>query len=235
MQIQETGLATLSKDHSRREGFYAAGFKRAIDIIVAPLLFVCCLPLMAVAALAVVLESMDSPFYGQDRVGLDGRVFRLHKIRTMYNGADASGFRTQEEDSRVTRIGRFLRSSKIDELPQLLNVICGDMSLIGPRPLSVEETRYLVTVEGFEKTTPGLVPTVLPGMTGLEQCTRSSLHPYGHRFWLNSYYETHVSLWQDCWIIKRTLMVCPGVCLVAAITGVGLAGWFTSHVLMRLF
>ena len=233
MQIPESCQPILTKERSPNVGFYAAGVKRAVDVVLAPLMFVCCLPLLVVAAMLVMVESMGSPFYSQDRVGIDGRVFRLYKIRTMYKGADASGFRTQQSDERITTIGRFLRTTKIDELPQLWNVICGDMSLIGPRPLSVEETRYLVAVEGFDKNTPGLIPTVAPGMTGLEQCTRSSLHPYGHRFWLNSYYETHVSLWQDCWIIKRTLLVCPGVCLFAAGSGLGLLAWACSILIGR--
>lgn len=167
------------------------------------------------------IDSAGTPLYKQKRVGMGGKVFTLYKLRTMYHGAEELGFKTLPDDQRITRLGSFLRDSKIDELPQLWNVLKGDMSLIGPRPLSVEETESLIEM-GYDPATPGLVPTLLPGMTGLEQCTRSSLHPVSHRFWLNHHYTEQLSLWLDMWVVKRTLGVCPAACLLAALSVVAL-------------
>jgi lipopolysaccharide/colanic/teichoic acid biosynthesis glycosyltransferase len=135
----------------------------------------------------------------------------------MNDGSELKGFRTEPHDARVTRFGALLRDSKIDEIPQLWNVLIGEMSLIGPRPLSVDETEYLVTYK-FDPDEPGLIPSVRPGMTGWEQCTRSTFHTYQHRFQMNHYYELHQSLWLDCWVVKRTFAVCPLACLTIALS-----------------
>jgi lipopolysaccharide/colanic/teichoic acid biosynthesis glycosyltransferase len=196
-------------------GFYQAYVKSAVDVVAAAVLFVCCLPLLLILALVIMIDSAGTPLYKQLRVGIDGKPFTLYKLRTMYHGADEYGFRTLPGDERITRLGAFLRDKKIDELPQLWNVLRGEMSLIGPRPLSVEETEHFVE-QGYTRETPGLYPKVRTGLTGLEQCTRSSLHPEGHRFWLNHHYENNVSLWLDAWCLKRTLLVCPMAIAIAA-------------------
>jgi lipopolysaccharide/colanic/teichoic acid biosynthesis glycosyltransferase len=185
--------------------------KRIIDVAVACVGLVSCLPLLAIAALLIGMDGHGSPIFQQRRIGRKGEIFILYKLRTMSSGSERLGFRTAENDNRVTKIGTFFRDSKIDEIPQLWNVIKGEMSLIGPRPLSVDETEYLIHEEQFSPGTPGLIPQVSPGLTGWEQCTRSSLHPYQHRFQLNHYYETHLCLWLDVWVLRRTFQVCPYV------------------------
>jgi lipopolysaccharide/colanic/teichoic acid biosynthesis glycosyltransferase len=114
----------------------ATGFiKRAIDIGLGGAAGIVALPVVAVGALLVRFESSGPVFYRGVRVGRDGAVFRMYKLRTMVAGADRAGPAiTGAEDARITRIGRILRRTKIDELPQLLNVVVGDMSLVGPRP-----------------------------------------------------------------------------------------------------
>jgi lipopolysaccharide/colanic/teichoic acid biosynthesis glycosyltransferase len=114
----------------------ATGFlKRAIDVGLGGAAGIVALPVIAAGALLVRLESPGPIFYQGVRVGRDGALFRMYKLRTMVDGADQAGPAvTGAEDARITRVGRFLRRTKIDELPQLLNVVAGNMSLVGPRP-----------------------------------------------------------------------------------------------------
>jgi lipopolysaccharide/colanic/teichoic acid biosynthesis glycosyltransferase len=200
-----------------KASFYGT-VKRLVDVLAASALLLSCLPLMYAAAILILLDGQGSPIFRQKRVGKNGFTFTLYKLRTMCDGSDQLGFCTEANDARITKMGILLRDTKIDELPQLWNVIKGEMSLIGPRPLSVEETNHLIETHQFDENTPGLIPNVRPGMTGWEQCTRSTLHPYEHRFQLNHYYETHLSLWLDMWVVKRTIFVCPLVCCLALLS-----------------
>jgi lipopolysaccharide/colanic/teichoic acid biosynthesis glycosyltransferase len=112
--------------------------RRIIDFVIAILALAVLSPLLTLVAILVMLDSPGSPFFRGWRVGKDGRKFRMWKFRTMINGAAKSGPITGNNDPRVTRLGRFLRRSKIDELPQFLNLLSGDMTLVGPRPESPE-------------------------------------------------------------------------------------------------
>jgi exopolysaccharide biosynthesis polyprenyl glycosylphosphotransferase len=112
-------------------------FTRVMDLMAASLLLLVTAPLMVLAALAIWVESgfRGSVFYAQTRVGLEGRHFTLYKFRSMCEDAEANGAQwAEEDDPRVTRVGRFIRTTRIDELPQLLNVLAGSMSFVGPRP-----------------------------------------------------------------------------------------------------
>lgn len=134
--------------------------KRGFDLTAALLGLVMTSPIVAVAALAVKLDSPGPAFFSGPRVGRDGRLFRIHKLRSMRTGADKAGPAvTAGGDPRVTRLGRFLRRSKLDELPQLWNVVKGDMSLVGPRP---EHPGY---VEHYTAEQRRLL-SVRPGITG---------------------------------------------------------------------
>ena len=134
--------------------------KRAFDFLVALIGLIVSSPVVAAAAVAVKLDSPGPALFSGPRAGLDGTVFQIHKLRSMRVGADASGPAvTAGDDPRVTRVGRFLRRWKLDELPQLLNVLKGEMSLVGPRP---EDPRY---VERYTPEQRRLL-SVRPGVTG---------------------------------------------------------------------
>lgn len=134
--------------------------KRTFDVLVGAVGLVVTSPLVALGAVAVKLESPGPAFYRSARVGRGGRQFRMYKLRTMRVNADREGPAvTGARDPRVTSVGRFLRRTKIDELPQLLNVLRGDMSLVGPRPEAPEFVRYYTPEQQR-------VLLVRPGMTG---------------------------------------------------------------------
>jgi lipopolysaccharide/colanic/teichoic acid biosynthesis glycosyltransferase len=134
--------------------------KRAFDLAVALLGLVITSPIVLAAAIAVKLESPGPAFYSGPRVGRNGEPFKIHKLRTMRVGADGIGPAvTAADDSRVTSVGRFLRRTKTDELPQLVNVLKGEMSLVGPRPEHPDYVRHYTLEQRL-----GL--SVRPGMTG---------------------------------------------------------------------
>jgi len=134
--------------------------KRLLDIAVSGAGLVLTSPILLAAAIAVKVETPGSAFYGGHRVGKDGRAFRIFKLRTMRTGADQQGPAvTAGGDPRITTVGRFLRRTKIDELPQLLNVLKGEMSLVGPRP---EHPDYVARYTPEQRR----VLTVRPGITG---------------------------------------------------------------------
>jgi lipopolysaccharide/colanic/teichoic acid biosynthesis glycosyltransferase len=147
-------------------GLYAC-FKRPLDVMLALVGLALGAPVIAVAALFVKLSSQGPVFYSQMRLGLGGRPFRIHKLRSMYVNSEAltGPCWSAKADTRVTPIGRLLRWSHIDELPQMLNILVGDMSLIGPRPERPE------MVPGLEKAIPRYRErlVVRPGLTGLAQ------------------------------------------------------------------
>jgi lipopolysaccharide/colanic/teichoic acid biosynthesis glycosyltransferase len=132
--------------------------KRVFDLTMATLLLASLSPVLAVVSVAVRLDSPGPVFFRQERVGLNGRTFRIHKFRTMWTKHDGR-LVSAAGDARVTRVGRFLRKSKLDELPQLLDVLRGDMSLVGPRP------EVPVYVEQWAPELRELILSVRPGIT----------------------------------------------------------------------
>ena len=174
---------------------------RALDVAIAGTGLVLTSPLLAASALAVKLDDRGPILYRQARVGRDGRDFELLKLRTMIVGAETkgAGFAVDRGDPRITRVGRFLRRTSLDELPQLWNVVHGEMSLIGPRPT----LRYQV-----EKYTPRQRRRleVLPGITGWAQIHglrgNTSIQK---RVEYDLYYIEHWSLLLDLKILARTV------------------------------
>jgi len=158
-------------------------------------------------ALAVRLDSPGPVLFGQDRVGRDGRVFRLWKFRSMVHGLQAPGVHfAQADDPRITRVGRFIRRSRLDELPQLWNVLWGEMSLIGPRPEQVPLVREFAT------TLPSYPyrHLVRPGLTGwaqVQQGYADSLEGTRLKLSYDLYYVTHYSLALDLLIAAKTLHI----------------------------
>jgi lipopolysaccharide/colanic/teichoic acid biosynthesis glycosyltransferase len=191
--------------------------RRAVDVLVSAALLVLGAPLLALAALAIRLESAGHPIYRQRRAGLGGRPFDVLKLRTMVDGAEhiGAGLAVNENDSRITRVGAFLRRTSIDELPNLLNVLRGDMSLIGPRPtLPAQVAQY--TPRQRERL------QIKPGMTGWAQVNGRAALPWSERIELDLYYIEHRSLVLDVRILWRTLtMVLGGSGLYKGQTG----GW----------
>jgi lipopolysaccharide/colanic/teichoic acid biosynthesis glycosyltransferase len=191
--------------------------RRAIDISVSAVLLVLSAPVLLAAAIAVRLESAGHPIYRQRRAGRDGRPFDVIKLRTMVDGAEhiGAGLAINENDSRITRVGAFLRRTSLDELPNLLNVLRGDMSLIGPRPtLPAQVAQYTPRQRGRLQ--------IKPGITGWAQVNGRTSLPWSERIELDIYYIEHRSLALDVRILWRTVtMVLGGSDLYKGQTG----GW----------
>ena len=178
---------------------------RFLLILLAVLLTVLSLPLLLLSAIAVAVSSPGGVFYRQMRVGKDGRQFRLWKLRTMYAGAEsASGaVFASPGDPRVTPVGRWLRAGRLDEIPQLLNVLAGDMSLVGPRPERPEFTeRFTESVSGYE-----LRLAVRPGLTGLAQVSGDYSTQPEIKLRYDLAYLNNWSIGLDLSILLRTLPV----------------------------
>jgi len=186
--------------------------KRLIDICVAVVGLTLSAPVLLFFLALVALESPGSPIYIQKRIGRNGQIFDIYKLRTMFSGADTDGFKTAKDDRRLTVTGKLLRATNIDELPQLVNVLNGDMSLIGPRPLSVDETEYIIKHFNIWSSYPGFFPSARPGLVGLEQVNRNKEMTYLERFSYNNEYETNWSLYLDGQIFIKALIICRHVC-----------------------
>jgi exopolysaccharide biosynthesis polyprenyl glycosylphosphotransferase len=181
--------------------------KRFVDIVAASVLLVILSPLMLLAVIAIMLESSGAVFYSQLRNGLYGNPFRVYKFRSMRQDAEKMGVQwAQKRDPRITRVGYCLRLMRIDELPQLWNVLRGEMSLIGPRPERPEFDSKLVTQIPYYN----LRYLVKPGITGWAQV----LYPYGasvedayEKLSYDLYYIKNYSLWLDLAIAFKTVRV----------------------------
>jgi lipopolysaccharide/colanic/teichoic acid biosynthesis glycosyltransferase len=172
--------------------------KRSIDVAGAAAGLAVLSPLLAVLAVLVRLRLGPPVFYRQVRPGRGGKPFVIYKFRTMRNQRDAAG-RLLSDDRRLTRLGRFLRHWSLDELPELWNVLRGDMSLVGPRPLLVEYLpRY--TPEQARR------HDVRPGITGLAQVTGRNALPFSRRMACDTWYVDHQSLWLDVKILAATVL-----------------------------
>ena len=172
---------------------------RALDIALAALLLAVTSPLFALAALAIRLESRGPVFYRQLRVGRGGERFQLWKLRTMVPGAEAmgAGIYVLEGDARITRVGRLLRRFSLDELPNLVNVLRGDMAIVGPRPTVQEQVdRYTDRQRRRLE--------VKPGITGWAQVNGRTSLPWPERIELDVWYVEHRSLRLDLRILART-------------------------------
>lgn len=192
-------------------GFYANGFKRFGDIVFSLIALILVAPVIAVLGLALWLEG-GNPFYTQLRLGQGGRQFRMFKLRTMVKGADkrleaclaadpalrAEWDSTQKlrNDPRVTRIGWFIRKTSLDELPQLLNVLRGDMSIVGPRPMLPDQLPLYLS--------PHAYLALRPGITGLWQVTARNDQAFDRRAIIDLSYFERLSFWLDLRIFLAT-------------------------------
>jgi len=179
--------------------------KRALDVAVAAVALVVSAPALALAGLAIRLESAGHPIYRQRRVGRDGRPFEVYKLRTMVSGAETmgAGLAVDEGDDRITRVGAFLRRTSVDELPNLVNVLRGEMSLVGPRPtVQVQVDRYTERQRGRLR--------VRPGITGWAQVHGRASLPWPERIELDLDYLDRASLRLDLHVLALTLRLILG-------------------------
>jgi lipopolysaccharide/colanic/teichoic acid biosynthesis glycosyltransferase len=191
--------------------------RRAFDLLVAGVGSVLSAPLVALLALAVRLESPGDPIYTQTRVGRHGETFEIYKLRTMVTGAEfqGAGLAISAGDSRITRMGRLLRRTSLDELPNLWNVLKGEMSIIGPRPTLSHQ------VDAYTPRQRGRL-AVKPGITGWAQVNGRASLPWPERIELDLWYVEHRSLALDLEILRRTVRaVLSGGGLYKGATG----GW----------
>ncbi|HYM45783.1 MAG TPA: sugar transferase [Solirubrobacteraceae bacterium] len=191
--------------------------RRALDVAVSALALALAAPVLAAAMVAIRLESPGPVVYRQRRAGRDGRPFDVLKLRTMVDGAEhiGAGLAIDANDSRVTRVGALLRRTSLDELPNLLNVLRGEMSLIGPRPTLPAQ------VEQYTERQRGRL-AVKPGITGWAQVNGRASLPWAERIELDLHYIEHRSLALDLKILWRTpALVLGGSGLYKGATG----GW----------
>lgn len=176
--------------------------KRLFDIFVSLVVLVLLFPVWLAVALLIKIASPGPVFFLQDRPGKGGKIFKVYKFRSMRLGSEkmVKGVEVLRDDARVTAIGRFIRRTKIDEIPQCLNVLKGEMSLIGPRP-----ERVASLADYDDEISKRL--NVRPGMTGLAQVSGNIYITLAERYRLDVYYVEHFSLWLDIRILLRTVGV----------------------------
>ena len=174
--------------------------KRAVDISMSLFFIILLSPLIISIPLLIKLDSNGPAIFSQTRVGLNTKKFIMYKFRTMVTGAEKSGgYATKTGDVRITRLGKFLRKASLDEIPQLFNVLKGDMSLVGPRPdVPMQETNY--TAAQWKKRC-----RVKPGITGLAQATRRSDATPQERLQLDLEYVDNASIYLDLKIMVMTM------------------------------
>ena len=177
---------------------YARFFKRIIDFILSLCALLVLSPVLLILVILGFIFMKGNPFFTQLRPGKDEKIFRLIKFRTMTNQKDKDG-NLLPDDVRLTKYGKFLRSTSLDELPELINILIGDMSIVGPRPLVV---RYL----DFYNETEKKRHSVLPGLTGLAQINGRNTVNWPERFAFDLEYVNHISLKLDVVIVLKTIM-----------------------------
>lgn len=177
---------------------YRKGIKRALDFMIAFCGLVILSPLLLLVALLLAIYNKGSgAFFLQERPGKDGKIFKVIKFKTMTDAKDSMGKMLPDED-RVTKFGQFIRSTSLDELPQLINVLKGDMSLVGPRPLLVDYLPLYSTEQAKRH-------NVRPGITGWAQVNGRNSISWTDKFVLDLYYVENISFKLDCIILFKTL------------------------------
>nr|WP_309864979.1 sugar transferase [Desmospora profundinema] len=189
--------------YHKQAGLYPV-VKRVFEVTFSIALLLFILPVLVLTMIAIKLESKGPVFYKQERVGFNGRPFQVIKLRSMRLDAEKNGPQwAAKDDPRVTRVGRFIRKTRIDEVPQLINVLRGDMSLIGPRP-----ERWVFT-EKFSKEIPGFKKRLIvkPGLTGWAQVNGGYDATPKEKFSMDMYYIQKQSFTLDMRILYRTVWV----------------------------
>ncbi len=194
---EEDSGGRSEKKHVFSGGIYAKYVKRVLDIICAFFGLIIFSPIMLVAAVLVRVKLGKPVIFVQKRPGKDGRIFKLYKFRSMSDARGEDG-KLLPDDKRLGKFGKSLRATSIDELPELFNILKGDMSVVGPRPLLVE---YLARYNETQRRRH----IVRPGLTGDAQVHGRNLSSWEERFEKDIWYVEHVSLWLDIKIILKTI------------------------------
>ncbi len=177
--------------------FYSKIGKRILDLGLGVIMFLFFLPVFLFLAIVISLFFFGSPFFLQDRPGKDGRIFKIIKFKTMSELFDAKG-KLLADSERLSQFGKIIRKTSLDELPQLLNVIKGDMSLVGPRPLLVDYLPLYSPIQSRRH-------LVKPGVTGWAQINGRNTISWQEKFQLDVWYVEHISLLLDLKILLKTL------------------------------
>ena len=180
---------------------YRKFFKRFVDIVLSLIILIISSPILLISAILIKLESEGPVIFKQKRLGLHGKEFYIYKFRSMCVGAEKSGVYSDNKDTRVTKIGKILRKTSIDELPQAVNVLKGDMSFIGPRP---PLTYHPWPIEEYSEEQLRMFE-VRPGITGWAQVNGRKAVEWNRRIKLNVWYVDNLSLWLDIKICFLTV------------------------------
>lgn len=176
--------------------------KRIIDFILSLVILTVLSPILIVVSILIKLDSKGPIIFKQARIGKEGKVFKVWKFRTMIDNAEkiGTGLTTAQNDPRITRVGKILRKTSIDEIPQLVNVLKGEMSFVGPRPAPVKHLEKY-----SEKERKRL--KVLPGITGWAQVNGRNILTWPERIEKDIWYVNNISLWLDIKILLKTVKV----------------------------
>lgn len=174
--------------------------KRFFDILISVISLILFSPFLLAIYIAVKIDSAGPAFYTHKRVGKNGKEFNCLKFRSMYVGVDAKTLVSDSNDSRVTKVGKVLRVSSLDELPQLINVLIGDMSIVGPRPALPSQVAEFTETEKQKL-------LVKPGLTGWTQVNGRNSIPYAKRMELDCWYANNWNLLLDLKIMLKTIIV----------------------------
>jgi exopolysaccharide biosynthesis polyprenyl glycosylphosphotransferase len=199
VRIDKVGEIPVVKEEEDFEPIYLR-FKRYLDLILVVIALILLWPVALIIMLAIKLDSKGPAIFVHDRVGKGGRIFKLYKFRTMYDGTDPYTVNpTDQNDLRITRVGRFLRKISLDEMPQIINVLKGEMSFVGPRP----EMPFIV--EKYDEIHKERLK-VIPGITGLWQLSGDRKKAIHENMDYDLYYKRNVSFFLDVAILIETLI-----------------------------
>ena len=178
--------------------------KRGIDFFISIVLLIPAMLLCSISALFIILETKGNPLYNQERVGLNGKRFKIYKLRSMYLDAEKDGYQwAMKNDDRITKVGYYIRKTRIDELPQLVNILKGDMAFIGPRPERPEFIKeFLQDIPDFNDRL-----VIKPGITGWAQVNGGYELTPKEKLEYDKYYIEHESLYLDVLILLKTIQV----------------------------
>ncbi|MBY5020379.1 sugar transferase [Streptococcus suis] len=177
---------------------YESYLKRTLDVVLSFLALIVLSPVILVVAILVRLKLGTPIFFTQERPGKDEKIFKMYKFRTMTDEQDANGH-LLPDSVRLTSFGKFLRSTSLDELPELWNILKGDMSIVGPRPLLIKYLPYYSEREKFRH-------SVRPGLTGLSQINGRNCLDWDTRLELDVRYSLNITMWTDIQILLKTVL-----------------------------